>query len=333
MAYNPKLSVYIITLKSKEAENPKTYREFLQEKYHRDSTATDSELLQELFDTFVNSVGQDKFYKDDKSKKVIGADDGELLPLALSSEQSFFDGVIEGGKYGILREFADTENKVEKQVIPASNAVLDKYYILLNPILNDSYAILLVQSYTEESIQTSITLLMYSLFGGCANFNKVQIEPFVPRRFKEKYQESAVVRMFSFTSPTRLSESLRNRVPEADQEFEVEVRIKPKGKAMRVYSEGTQCVIDEYGRKVLDGQTLADGNGKIYMRDGQGRNANYDISREIQSIRPIIYLSDEGISSDPESGIPNFQEVKEYCRALLREVRAERDLNQDINEF
>lgn len=333
MAHNPKLSVYIVTLRPKKAEGQKTYRDFLREKYHGNSTTTDAELLQMLFESFVNRVGEEEFYKDDKSKKVIGVDDGELLPLELASDQWFFDGVIEGGKYGILREFADTENKAEKQVIPASNAVLDKYYILINPILNDSYAILLVQPYTEESIQASITSLMYDLFGGSANFYKVQIEPFVPRRLKERYQASAVVRMFSFTTPISLSESLRNSVPEANQEFEVEVRIKPKEQSMPISSEGTRQVIHEYGRKMLDNQTLSEGDGKIYMVDGQGRNANYDISKEIQSIRPTIYLSDEGITSNSESGIPDFQAIRTYCRRLLQEVRTERDINQDIDEF
>lgn len=333
MAHNPKLSVYIMTLKPKKSEEQKTFRDFLHEKYAGDSTTSDVELLQRLFEDFINRVGQDEFNKDDKSKKVIGVDDGKLLPLALSSQQWFFDGVIEGGKYGLLREFADTENKVEKQVIPASNAVLDKYYILLNPILNDSYAIFLVQSYTEESIQAPISALMDKLFGGSANYYKVQIEPFVPQRLKEKYQRSAVVRMFSFTVPMPLSGSLRDTVPEANQEFEVEIRIRPKEKELSIDSQGTKDVIEGWQEKVFEEKALSEGKGKVYTQDAQGRNANFDIAKEIQSIRPTIYLSDEGIASDPVSGIPDFEAIREYCRGLLQEIRTERDINQEIDEF
>ena len=57
---------------------------------------SDGELLQRLFEDFINKVGQDKFNKDDKSKKVIGVDDGQSLPLEISSQHWFFDGVIEG---------------------------------------------------------------------------------------------------------------------------------------------------------------------------------------------------------------------------------------------
>lgn len=333
MAHNPKLSVYIITLRPKKEEERKTCRDFLREKYNVDNTATDADLLTKLFMSFVNQVGEDEFYKDAKSKKVIGVDDGKTLPLTQSTEQCLFDGVIEGGKYGILREYADTSNKAEKKVIAPSNAVLDKYYILLHPVMNNSYAILLVQSYTEESIQASITELIYKLFSGCKSFFKVQIEPFVPKRLKDKYKNSAVVRMFSFTAPIQLSESLRNNIPEANQEFEVEVRIKPKGKAMSIDSPGTSQVIQEYGHLTLDDQTLSIGEGRIYMSDELGRNANYDIAKEIQSIRPTIYLSDEGILSDPVTGIPDFESIKAYSRKLLHEIKAERDINQNIDEF
>lgn len=333
MAHNPKLSVYIITLRPKKEEDRKTYRDFLREKYNVDNTTTDAELLTKLFTSFVSQVGEDEFYKDTKSKKVIGVDDGKTLPLTPSTEQCLFDGVIEGGKYGILREYADTSNKTEKKVIAPSNAVLDKYYILLHPVMNNSYAILLVQSYTEESIQASITELIYNLFSGCKSFLKVQIEPFVPKRLKDKYKNSAVVRMFSFTTPIQLSESLRDSIPEANQEFEVEVRIKPKGKAMPIDSPGTSQVIQEYGHLTLDDQTLSTGEGRIYMSDEQGRNANYDIAKEIQSIRPTIYLSDEGIRSDPATGTPDFVSIKTYCHKLLHEIKAERDINQNIDEF
>lgn len=333
MAHNPKLSVYIVTLKPKKKNEQKTFRDFLREKYAGDSMTSDGELLQKLFEDFINKVGQDRFNKDDKSKKVIGVDDGQSLPLEISSQHWFFDGVIEGGKYGLLREFADTENKAEKQVIPASNAVLDKYYILLNPILNDSYAILLVQSYTEESVQAPISALIDNLLRGSSNYHKVLIEPFVPQRLKEKYQRSAMVRMFSFTVPMPLSGSLRDTIPEANQEFEVEIRIRPKEKELSINSQGTQSVIEGWKEKAFEDKVLSEGKGKVFTQDAQGRNANFDIAKEIQSIRPTIYLSDEGIDSDPVSGLPNFPAIREYCRSLLQEIRTERDINQEIDEF
>ena len=333
MAHNPKLNVYIISLKPKKQDENKTFRDFLKEKYAKNSETSDKALMKYLFTSFINGVGQDEFHKDDKSKKVIGIDDGNMLPMTLYSDTWMIDGVIEGGKYGILREYQDTEKKEGKTEIKPNYAVLDKYYILLNPILNDKYAVLLTQSYTEESIQGPINEFIRELLGGCDNYFKVDVEPFVPKRLKEKYEKSAAIRMFSFTSPLPLSESLRKNVTEAAQEFEVEVRIRPVKQKLPINSEGTREIMQEVSKMTLDQQALGEGKGRIYTADEQGRNANYDISKDIQSIRPTIYLSDEGITSDEQTGLPDFKAIQKYCHKLLKEIKAERNINQDIYEF
>ena len=333
MAHNPKLNVYIISLKPKKQDENKTFRDFLKEKYAKNSDMSDKALMKYLFTSFINGVGQDEFHKDDKSKKVIGIDDGNMLPMTLYSDTWMIDGVIEGGKYGILREYQDTEKKEGKTEIKPNYAVLDKYYILLNPILNDKYAVLLTQSYTEESIQGPINEFIRELLGGCDNYFKVDVEPFVPKRLKEKYEKSAAIRMFSFTSPLPLAESLRKKVTEAAQEFEVEVRIRPVNQKLPINSEGTREIMQEVSKMTLDQQTLGEGKGRIYTADEQGRNANYDISKDIQSIRPTIYLSDEGITSDEQTGLPDFKAIQKYCHKLLKEIKAERNINQDIYEF
>lgn len=333
MAHNPKLNVYIISLKPKKQDENKTFRDFLKEKYAKNSDMSDKALMEYLFTSFINGVGQDEFHKDDKSKKVIGIDDGNMLPMTLYSDTWMIDGVIEGGKYGILREYQDTEKKEGKTEIKPNYAVLDKYYILLNPILNDKYAVLLTQSYTDESIQGPINEFIRELLGGCDNYFKVDVEPFVPKRLKEKYEKSAAIRMFSFTSPLPLSESLRKKVTEAAQEFEVEVRIRPVNQKLPINSEGTREIMQEVSKMTLDQQILGEGKGRIYTADEQGRNANYDISKDIQSIRPTIYLSDEGITSDEQTGLPDFKAIQKYCHKLLKEIKAERNINQDIYEF
>ena len=106
MAHNPKLNVYIISLKPKKQDENKTFRDFLKEKYAKNSDMSDKALMKYLFTSFINGVGQDEFHKDDKSKKVIGIDDGNMLPMTLYSDTWMIDGVIEGGKYGILRDIA-----------------------------------------------------------------------------------------------------------------------------------------------------------------------------------------------------------------------------------
>lgn len=171
------------------------------------------------------------------------------------------------------------------------------------------------------------------MFNGSKSFLNIDIEPFVPKRLKEKYEKSAAIRMFSFTVPLPLSESLRTNITEAAQQFEVEVRVRPVSQKLPIDSDGTKKIMQTVSEMTLENQTLGDGNGRIYTTDKQGRNANYDIAKDIQSIRPTIYLSDEGITSDKQTGLPDFLAIQKYCHNLLIEIKAEKNINQDIHEF
>lgn len=139
--------------------------------------------------------------------------------------------------------------------------------------------------------------------------------------------------MFSFTAPLPLSESLRTNVTEAAQEFEVEVRVRPVSQKLPINSDGTREIMQAVSEMTLENQPLGEGKGRIYTADEQGRNANYDIAKDIQSIRPTIYLSDEGITSDEQTGLPDFVAIQKYCYNLLTEIKKERNINQEIHEF
>lgn len=69
------------------------------------------------------------------------------------------------------------------------------------------------------------------------------------------------------------------------------------------------------------------------MTGSNGRNANYDIAKDIKSLRPTIYLEDEGISIDKDTGQPNFEEIKRYVLDLLEEVKIEYNGYENIEEL
>jgi len=48
MAHNPKLNVYIISLKPKKQDENKTFRDFLKEKYVKNSDMSDKALMTDL---------------------------------------------------------------------------------------------------------------------------------------------------------------------------------------------------------------------------------------------------------------------------------------------
>lgn len=332
MAYNPKLNVYILRLKPVN-DSVQTFRDLFKAKFCMDALKSDDDVFEEYFKRFVNEIGNDKFRKDNKNKKVLGVANDSILPI-FPHENTYIDGVIEGGKFGILREYADTDKKEDKTIIGANNAVLDKYYILLYTPLNSEYGFLLVQSYTEESVQDSLRDFIRVFFSCDNTFYNAVIEPFVPEKLQEKYMNNASVRMFSFSTKTGVSQILRNDIQIQGQTFEVEIKVKPIDSTLKPDTEETNRIYEELTEKSFDGVKLRDcRNKKIYVKDTNDRNTHYDIEKEIKNIKPTIYLEDEGITIDDKTGLPDFSKIKEFCIKVLKEVLEEFDKKSNINEY
>lgn len=333
MAHNPKLNVYTLRLNPKD-ESVETFRDLFKCKFNCDVHVSDDDLFTQYFQAFVNGIGDDDFRKDAKNKKVIGTIKNANIEVPLfPTNNQYIDGVIEGGKYGIRREYADTDNKNDKKVIGENNAVLDQYYILLYTPLNSKIGFLLLQSYTEESIQDSFKDFIMTFFSCEDAFYNIIIEPFVPQKIVDKYIKETNIRMFSFMTKTTLPSSLRNNVQIKGQTFEVEIKIKPLDEKLDPNTKETSQIIKAVGDKLFDGRPLNEGKTRAYIEDSKKRKTNYDIDREINSIRPTIYLEDVGIVPDEKTGLPDFKAIKKYCAEVLQDIIDEFKQKQDIYEF
>jgi hypothetical protein len=337
MSHNPKLNVYILTLNSKN-DSVETFRDLFKAKYNLTSKDDDRKVFGSYFQDFLNGLGKDEFRKDTKSKKVLGvykSDEEELnFSIIPHYEEHIIEGVIDGGKYGILREYANIDNKDNKQKLDAKNAVLDKFYILLNTPLNSKYGFLLIQSYTEETIQEPFKDFIKPFFSFENYFFNIIIEPYVPEKFVTKFKEEARIRLFSFSTLMGIGNTLRNdEVKVWDNVFEVTINIKPK-ESIKPDKNILNTVLAKIGVKKFDNKNLEELESKVFIESGANkRRANFDLNKEIESIRPTIYLEDEGITVNPENSMPDFKAIKEFCFSLIDEVKKEFKKNIDINEL
>jgi hypothetical protein len=334
MANNPKLNIYTLRLNPKN-DSVQTFRDLFKSKFTMNLYADDDAVFKKYYATFINGIGDKEFRKDNKNKKVLGTTDSTNTSFlqVLPQKCTYIDGVIEGGKYGIRREYADTDNKKEKTIIGENKAVLDKYYILLYTPLNSQYGFLLVQSYTEESIQDSLKDFIRTFFSCEDDFYNIIIEPFVPQEFIENYMRSTSVRMFSYTTKIGLPQTLRNNIQIKGHTFEVEIKLKPLDTELRPDSESTSQIYEEFGEKYFDTIQLKECKKRAYVVDSKQRKANYDIEQEIKKIRPTIYLEDVGIESDSETGLPDFIAIQKYCLKLLDEIKEEYNSKSEIYEL
>lgn len=339
MALNPKLNVYVVTLNPKDKSSNPTYRDLFKAKYFLSSHNTDSDFQKSFFQDFLNTVGKNDFRKDTKSKKVIGVSEynaeNDYSSLNLIQSLNVIEGIIDGGQYGVLRAYADVDNKNEKTALGLNKAVLDKFYVCLCTPLNSAYGFLFVQSYTESSIQEPIKNFITELMKYEDNFYAVRIESFVPKKFVEKFKQDAKIRMFTYRSKVGITDIMRdNHLLLRGQAFDVEIKITPIEDQLTPGTEQVEALASELASKQFDGVVLDEYEDKtVYVQDGKERKAHYDISKEIQSIRPTIYLADEGISVNEITGQPDFEQIKSFTLSILEEVKKEYNGYEEIEEL
>lgn len=338
MALNPKLNVYVVTLNPKEKESHPTYRDLFRLKFLLDDNVADNELQNRFFQEFLNTVGKTEFRKDNESKKVIGVseynEEQGTSSLNLLHERKVIEGIIDGGQYGILRAYADVDNKDEKVALGTNKAVLDKFYISLYTPLNSAHGFLFVQTYTESSIQDPIKNFIVDLLRHEEKFYNVNIEPYVPKKFVEKFKSTSRIRMFTYRSKVGVSKIMRdNQVLMKGQAFDVEIKITPLEQEFIPGTEVAEAVAEKLAQKKFDKQELGNSQQSVYIQNGREHKAHYDIEKEIHSIRPTIYLADEGISVDPNTGQPDFGQIKDFTLSLLEELKAEYNPQDEVEEF
>ncbi len=336
MALKPKLNIYLVTLNPKDKNSNPTYRDLFKDKFMDNTTTTDDTLLDNFFKTFLDMVGMSKFRKDMKSKKVIGVSEynpnNYKTSLNIIHNRCVIEGLIDGGQYGILRAYADIDNKAEKTSLDTSKAVLDKFYICFCTPLNSAYGFLFVQSYTEVTIQEPVSSFITDLLRYEDKYFNIRIEPYIPKKFVEKFKKDAKIRMFSFRSKVGVKETLRDGQLIKGQMFDIEIIIKPREEAFYPGTEEGIAIAKELSSMKFQGTDLSEYNQKVYIQTNNGYKAHYDINREISSIRPTIYLQDECIDIDEKTGQPNFAQIKEFVLSLLDEVLREFN-HENIDEL
>ena len=339
MALNPKLNVYVVTLNPKDKDSHPTFRDLFKEKYHETAAISDEELKKMFFQEFLNKVGKTEFRKDTGSKKVIGVSEyddkagtSSLHPLFT---RDVIEGIIDGGQYGVLRAYADVDDKAQKTSLGTNNAVLDKFYICLCTPFNSAFGFLLLQSYTEATIQEPVKSFVVDLLRCEERYYGIHIEPFVPKKFVERFKKESKIRMFTYRSKVGVSDILRdNQLLLKEQSFDVEITIRPLEQDFLPGTEQALTLAEQLGAKRFDDVSLSDySDCSVYIQDKKDRRTHYDVSNEIHSIRPTIYLADEGITVDETTGQPDFNEIKVFTLSLLEEVKREYNGNEEIEEL
>lgn len=326
MIHNPKLNIYIIELNKKRKNTKCSFFDYY-------NTLSDVEFVQgqnsEVFQFFMESFtkfvgGKESFSEDNTVKKVFGIDQiGQDLNLKIDINKFILSGILEGGKYGINRESANIKNKEKRKNIPVTDAILDKFYFLLHTPLNSKTGYLIIQSYTEETILSLVLNKLKEYFYLKSDiYFKPKVELFVPEKFIEKYKRDSSIKNVKYTSKITIDDSYNSIATLELSEFDLEIKLKPKNE-IKPESRFLTEIKKVLGKLSFNNTNLEDfDDGRVFIQDDGNRKANFDINKDIDKIKPTIYLSDTDVELNA-NGVPDFESLHTFCVSLLEEVDEE----------
>lgn len=325
MSFEPKLTVYNIKIipENQEIENSNRwlFRNIIGEA--NETKLADSFIFINLFKKFIKELDQPEMYSDQKSKKCITANQPNIKDPGVSpniypdSGKFIIHGQIEGGAYGRVRNKTSTKNKTEKTGVNENDAITDDFYFLIYLPPASNKVILMIQSYSGDSIDSVMKIFFKNFLSVSGVFKPAKISRFVPESIINDFKNKSMVSNLKFTTEV-LGKTLLNRSSKLKQrKFRVTVQITP--------IEG-DFTVDEFEDSInsISQVVVTKNRLKDFLRK---KGTLRDITTNSQSpfvlgsdfeIQPVIMLSKY---IDFKEDKMDFEKVKTYCMELLNEIK------------
>lgn len=266
------------------------------------------------------------FVQDQREKKAFTVYDASLedqlnSTIHFHSQQFIIEGTIEGGPYGKNKNVSDLSDKSQKSPVGMTNVILDKFYFFLYIPMDSSIGILMLHSYTDDSITTSFKNFLSKTFQFPKRYYKAIIQSYCPDVIKEEFRRGSVVKKFSFTKKTVITNILRNvPVQDHDVSFKIKIELTSDRDISRERINEYIPLLKTLGFGDEENlEQLETYDGKVYLSKNNKEtpfviDGDFDIS-------PCIYLEGRiGLETD---GTPFWSELKDYCFELLPAIKQE----------
>ncbi len=327
MAHDPKLNVYTIQLKASNNSPYNNNRWLFRHKINQANTTplTEGFIMAEIFAKVIQQLDAPEMYADDVNKKCMTANqpninDNNVNPnIILHSEQKIIEGKIEGGTYGRKRNKTSTINKAEKSRVQERDAITEDFYFLLYTPFNSSKSVLMIQSFTDDTIDSVMKKFWQNFFSFPTDFNHPKIERYIPNSIINDIKNNSTISSLSFTTEVLGQTLLEDPIIQEDHEFVVKVEIKPLRNELTV--EEYTGIIDRIIHKVqrfLPQNAFNRRTGTLRDR-ATDRNSQFEIGTDFD-IHPTIYLSKHIELTGQES---DFDRIRDFCFRLLEEIKTE----------
>jgi len=323
MAHEPKLEVFKISLSPKPKVN-NTFATFLESNYAVDDVTFESDDAYLQFFADLLSTISEKYHLNTRKKKGLGLEpkeDGTVNDtIKLASKSRYIYGTLKGGRYGQDRTLGNIQLPTEALGhIDRNNIVFDNYYFLLYTPFESSKGILMIQSYTDDSIND----IFHSWLCEMMKTNKFYmptLTPYCPIRIQDEFKTNSVIKEMTFSHDIVL-DNVENRETINTDTFTVEIRIKAKNEGVRMdLLAAFKNVFNPFGfRRPRESKVilLEDFKRKIGLLSDGTHQSSFQLDSDLD-IRPTIYLRDRITLETDDS--PNWESLHDFCTQLLEEI-------------
>ena len=343
MALRPKLEFYTLKLVSKDLEY-KTFRDFAIEELYQRRPSSDAQIINKLFDHFMNSlvtdIAKDRTIK--KQLKLIKTASNKHLANrpVVNVQKNIIYGVINGGRFGRDGMMSDSSaNAEDANAFGKNKTILRYYYFLLYLPLDHSEGCFIIHSNSkEETITDMFKVYIERLFKG-GNYKRPALNIFCPKSFQEEFQNEAIIKSLEFSNTYRDEVFTDEGMRTYQQLYDVKIEIKPKdGDIPLTAKSKLGNLLRQLGfsrhKHNTDRLTNFDRKKMTLNSPFSKTDRTFDFDDENLNVIPVVYLEGR-INHYNDDDTPEFNELNQLCQNLfqdevLPEIRP--DLFEQNNE-
>jgi len=326
MAHEPKLSAYVIKLNSIGRDIEKTNRNLFKNKTNNlGEDIQDSFIFLETCAKFIQALDTEQMYSDENTKKSMTANQVDIededvnTNIRFHSTNFIIEGIVEGGAYGKKRKKTSTANKRLKTEVSEGDAITDDFYFLIYTPLESDKSILLIQSYSDDNIDSVMKKFWRNFFTFPGLFRHPQIKKHIPNNIVEDFKNGATVSSLTYSTEIPSASLLGSSINFNTRNFKVTVKIEPTEEGL-TYTEFDE-VIEPIEEATFKNFRLGIFNKKKgSLKDNEtGKSSPFQLDNNFE-IKPSILLSKYITINYNES---DFERIKDYCFEILENIKQE----------
>lgn len=338
MSHDPKLTIYTIALNPKPSIPINTNKWLFRNLIGEGGNTTplqDSFIIAQIFTKFIRALDTPEMYSDENSKKCMTANQTDIASdevnanIHLHSHQFIIEGKVEGGSYGRKRKKTSTLNKAENSVVNVGDAITEDFYFLLYTPIMSNKSILMVQSYSDDTIDTVMKKFWVNFLSHSTTHTQPTITRFIPQSIIDDFRRNSTVSGFTFSTNIPGETLLENVNNILNRNYKVTVQVTPITDNLSI-NEFEQTIEPlkntGFARNMNLGQFT---NKKATLTDNTtNKSSPFELDSAFE-IEPTILLSKY---IDFGEGDIDFNLIKNYCFSLLEDIKSEIYIQNAIQE-